>query len=235
MRYHFHGHIFDYSALDLLLEYQIELNTISSLTFTYPQTRKKIGSDLSNFFPNAKILPVSNKGRDFYPFKKSLEEITVLSQDVIIKWHDKRRNHFSGLPLSMQERRNLLEYCIPTSEPGIPPLLIPFQDCAEVSLSTIRGWLIPLGLRLGNNTKMLIQFCQQEGLQWENVISNAYFPAGGVFAVKYVLLQNSSWLHADPPNFEYGHGGLDGTWAHSSERWIGVLASRAGQLSEVSF
>jgi lipopolysaccharide biosynthesis protein len=235
LTYHFHGHIFDTSAIDLLSEYQREFNSITRLTLTYPQSRNGVASALKFLFPEAKLLPVSNKGRDFYPFQQSLRASSASPNDIIIKWHDKRRNHFSGFQLSMTERRNLLEYCLPDFEIGIPPLLIPFKKNENVSLSTIKGWLIPLSLRTGTNRNFLIQFCQQEGLQWENVFANSYFPAGGVFAVKYKSLQNSSWLKMDDMLIEYGHGGLDGTWAHASERWIGVLASKGGQFSEVSF
>ena len=235
LKYHFIGHIFEISAIDLLLQYQAEINSIPSLTFTFPQTRLGIGSTLKSIFPHANVFPISNKGRDFYPFQQAIRKIDVLSNDLVIKWHDKRRNHFSGLPLTMVERKNLLEYCLPYSGHELPPLLLPFQNNNNISLSTIKGWLIPLSLRLGNNRKYLMQFCQRDGLQWEDVLTNAFFPAGGVFAAKIDLLQNSNWAQMDDLEIEYGHGGLDGTWAHASERWVGVLASRSGQFSEVTF
>jgi hypothetical protein len=233
--YHFLGHIFDSSALELLSEFKVHISKISNVTFSYPQSRNEIGCLLSTMFTNAKLIPVSNRGRDFYPFKQALQEIGAKPNDLVIKWHDKRRNHFSGLPLKFLERKTLLEYCLPRGKSEIPPLLDPFVDDREVSLSTIGGWLIPLGLRLGGNSSGLNRFALEENWSWEDVRQNSMFPAGGVFAAKYQVFGESKWLNSESAQIEYGHGGLDGTWAHASERWMGVLAGRKGKLSEIRF
>jgi len=233
--YYFLGHIFDSSALELLSEFKSHFSQVSNLTFTYPQTRNEIGHSLSSMFNHAKLIPISNRGRDFYPFKHALQDIDVKPSDLIIKWHDKRRNHFSGLPLKLRERQTLLEYCLPRNKDEIPPLLVPFVDDQEVSLSTIGGWLIPLGLRLGGNSSLLSQFAREESWSWEDIRQNAFFPAGGVFAAKYQVFSGSKWLNSQSNQIEFGNGGLDGTWAHASERWMGVLAGRKGKLSEINF
>jgi hypothetical protein len=233
--YFFVGHIFDSSGIELLSEFEFQFSRISNLTFTFPQTRNKIGYSLASMFPSAKLIPTSNRGRDFYPFQQALQSIDAKPTDLVIKWHDKRRNQFSDLSLLFKERKNLLEYCLPRNTGETPPLLVPFTDDQEVSLSTIAGWLIPLGLRLGGNSSTLNRFSQEEGWSWDDVKQNSMFPAGGIFAAKYQVFKGSKWLNSESAQIEYGHGGLDGTWAHASERWVGVLAARKGKLSEVIF
>ena len=227
----FIGHIIDRSGFELLNEHIENFREFDLVYISFPQTR----NDLHRLLLETKVfkpLPSPNKGRDMFPFLLSLKHANLNIGDIIVKWHDKRRNHLSAVPLSEDERKKLLSYCIFNGE-APPPLVIPMLERTLCIASTIYGWNLPLSLRIGSNVDRLFQFSCDEGWNWEDIYKNSLFPSGGIFSARAEVLLRSQWFRGEHADIEFGFGGLDGTWAHASERWLGVLMSHSGELAEV--
>lgn len=229
----FFGHLFDDKSLDLVTLKQDQLRQIEHLAFSIPQYRKDLILSTLETFPSAKIYSCENRGRDMYPFLNAMRKSKFSEDSIIVKWHDKKRNHINGKPLSLSERINLLEYCIPNRRSDVSPLAKFMLLNSEISLTTIDGWLLPLALRIGSNKFQISQWALQENWNWDSIYNDSFFPAGGVFAIKASALTSSKWYKSEHINIEYSYGGIDGTWAHASERWIGVLAGRKGYLATI--
>ena len=228
----FVGHLFDEGSVNLLKSRSDQVKVVKRKIFTFPASRKYIGTYISKLFPDSEVIPVVNRGRDMFPFLHALKHLGE-SELVIIKWHDKRRNHFNGNDLSYEQRMNLLDYCLPGRGLVFGPLEKSLIDNDGANLSTLEGWLLPISLRLGSNALKLNYFALQENWAWEDILRSACFPAGGIFAIRSRSVMGSKWLEESHSDIEFGHGGLDGTWAHASERWLGVLAGRNGEMLEV--
>lgn len=227
---YFVGHVFNHDCLPLLESRKFQINQMKNIHFSFPQTRKTLGRSIEEMFPTATVTAISNKGRDMYPFQQMVRGLKLDPTDLIVKWHDKKRNHINGKSLSFSERQNLLDLCIPSGERCSIILADVLAKHLESSLVTLEGWALPLALRLGSNTGRLYSFCLQESWDWESIVKTSIFPAGGIFAIRSKNLIGTSWLSSNYSDIEFGHGGLDGTWAHASERWIGVLAGRDGRI-----
>jgi lipopolysaccharide biosynthesis protein len=235
MHTHFIGHVFDPDCLFLLENRKVEINQMRNIYFSFPQTRKSLGRSLQKLFPSALVTSIPNKGRDMFPFRQVVRNLDLEPSDLIIKWHDKKRNHFSDKPLSDLERQNLLDLCIPLGNSHASVLAGVLMNHLDSNLVTLDGWALPLALRLGSNSEKLYSFCLQENWDWESIIKFGVFPAGGIFAIRAKNLIGTKWLDSDYSDIEFGHGGLDGTWAHASERWLGILAGRDGTIITISY
>lgn len=216
-------------GLELVIAEKEALSRFESITITHPQTYR-MDSKYLNLPTNLHFLALPNKGRDVWPFKKSIRHVLPQPEDILLKWHDKKRNQFSGKQLNLEERRNLLKFVLQPSRKSQSN----FEDAIikEVTGVAPAGWLLPLSFRLGNNERKLKDFCNREGWEWSQVLERSWFPAGMIFAIKADVVLRSEWYSDELTDVEYGHGGLDGTWAHASERWIGCLNSFYGNWAE---
>ncbi len=172
-------------------------------------------------YPGANIKIVQNRGRDVAPMVAFANSGAFHGYEVVLKLHTKRSQHRID---GDDWRRRLVNGLLPA-----PELVSRFIE--ELSSSSDIGVLVANGNRggteyLGSNLEIMEALCSRLPLAFEP--NRLQFPAGSMFWCRAWVLQRLADLCLTQDDFEVEAGQMDGTLAHSIERFVGVLCSASG-------
>lgn len=172
--------------------------------------------------PNARLVPMPNRGRDVAPFLRALQLADELGYSVFCKVHSKKSPH---RPTGTQWRDTLLEGLM--SPKAVETALTRFAENPRL------GMLAPEAsrMRLGEGAVMVhngagLNFLARK-LRFKPR-PDSEFAAGTMFWGKVAAFKA---LHAGPLDdypFEPELGRIDGTLAHAFERAMGAVVVAAG-------
>lgn len=171
--------------------------------------------------PDANIVAVANKGRDWAPFLHVLPTVLGNGTGVVLKVHTKRSVHLG--PRGHQWRERILHNLIPLDQ---GPIMAAFDDGAGLigprgEYRRINTWQAERVF----DTAHVELIAARLGVQ--RLAADAGFFGGSMF-----------WIHADVlrrlqalgmPRFEEEAGQLDGSMAHILERLITPAAEASGR------
>ncbi len=86
-------HIFYPDLYETIVEAAQSLGDSCDYYVTIPEDQIELIATISQQFPETRILPVQNRGRDILPFLEILERILPLNYDLLIKIHTKKTLH----------------------------------------------------------------------------------------------------------------------------------------------
>lgn len=174
---------------------------------------------ISQQFPNAKIFPVENRGRDILPFLHIFKQMPRWQYDYICKIHSKKSpQRFDG-----DRWRRLLLQDLLGSPTIINHTLQRFTADSRLGIITPFDSLATFHKTQGLNQILIDKLICKLGL------SNASFafPKGSMFWARPQVLEPLLTLNLGPSDFPDEAGQLDGTMAHAVERAFGLAALKA--------
>jgi lipopolysaccharide biosynthesis protein len=176
---------------------------------------------ITRHHPNAQILVVPNRGRDWGPALEAVRAGLVSGYDAVVKVHTKKSEHrVDGSGWRLELLDGVLES--PAHVQRIVDLLKTDPSVAVVAparnIAGAESWGSDLGI-----VSMLA-----ETLPMPVAADDVKFPAGSMFWCRPWLLERLLDFGVTRDHFELEGGQLDGTMAHALERMIGVLSHAAG-------
>ncbi len=180
---------------------------------------------IKNDFPDSYIHVFKNHGRDVYPFLKFIQSGVLYKYDAVLKIHSKQsKNDRSSYDFDGESwRKNVLNELVPIS--GIDAILEKFVASKKVGVICHNDYIYD-DEHMGSNEVYLKMLCNSLGLDFNR--DEFEFPAGTMFWIKPWLLRHLDALELTANDFDPEPLALDGTMAHALERFIGVVAIKAG-------
>lgn len=172
------------------------------------------------------LLPCENKGRDVLPFLKILSSVRRDNVSYFLKIHTKRSLHRHNGELWRQYIYKQL-----LSKSGVVSALYAFLTKDKLGLISPDNHLLKLSDYLGSNKFLLQAFCQETGIQF-NQLKDYDFIAGTMFFARTEVFDYLKNLDLEKINFDEEKGQIDGTLAHVCERYFGILAMEQGYSME---
>ncbi|MBB5189941.1 glycosyltransferase domain-containing protein [Silvimonas terrae] len=177
-------------------------------------------------FPDARIYPVKNRGRDIAPLFKLLEHERLEEYDQVLKIHTKKSLHRTN-GFGELWRHHLLKGLLP--EGGIGPILAMFDANPGVGMLAAPETMVNAYKIAGAQRENL------PGMQlWAKRIGvdpqgfDYDFVAGSMYWVRGAFFAALRRLDVKLEDFEEEAGQLDGTLAHVFERLMPLVVRSAG-------
>lgn len=248
---------------DLWPEFRKAISQIDqpfTLFVTCPEEKySDIRALVSIEFPDAKITPRENRGRDIMPFLSLLPNLISQGFEIICKIHSKMSGHVEQL-----NAPGVKQEC---SELGIDPSIFLERDkwrqeelncllgnpglvndiIATLNASGGHGFVVgeafdcPLAFRMAKNIDLVSKLASRLGIPLYD-FTNQRFPAGSMFWARTDALKPLLDLNLQSSDFPEEKGQFDGTAAHAVERLFylaatltpnsNVLLSDGGKLFE---
>jgi len=220
-----------------------QIDQTFTLFVTCPAEKFSDTSDLVSFdFPEAKIMPHENRGRDILPFLSLLPSLISQGFEIICKLHSKRSGHVEQL-----NAPGVKQEC---SELGIDPSIFLDKDkwrqgelncllgnpdlvkniIAGLSASDGHGFVVgqafdcPLAFRMAKNIDLVSKLASRLGIPLSD-FTNQRFPGGSMFWARTDALKPLLDLNLQSSDFPEEKGQFDGTPAHAVERMFYLAAT----------
>ncbi|MDR3429058.1 TIGR00180 family glycosyltransferase [Silvimonas sp.] len=186
-------------------------------------------------FPNARVYPVTNRGRDIAPLFKLLEHEKLEDFDLVLKIHSKKSAHLRD-GVGEAWRTQLLAGLLPAD--GIGQVLAWFDTHPTGGMLSVSGTMLNAYKISGahrENLPGMRQWAKRIGVDPQNFDYD--FIAGSMYWARGALFGALRRLGIRQEDFEEETGQLDGTLAHVFERLMPLVAKsvglETGQLSGV--
>lgn len=173
--------------------------------------------------PGAYIELHENRGRDIFPFVKTLNIITQLGYKIACKLHTKMSVYREdGAYIRAQLISNLIG-----SPPNVDDIVSRLHGNKTLGMIVPEDYLIAHNAQnmLDNNTNMS-SLCRTLELDFKF----DFFPAGSMFWFKPDAIRDLCRLKSS--DFDVEHGLVDGTMPHAIERIFCLLAAKSGYTTE---
>ena len=169
------------------------------------------------------LIKIKNKGANFYPFLKLINESKITNQ-VVCHLHTKRSPHLS---FGKDWFIFLIDSLLP-SESKVEQYSRAFSNDPRLGLLIPKYYKdLPNQPDLGKNKLEVYKLMQRYQVHQKNVCD---YPCGGMFfARKEIFHQFSNIVKA--PNFTNGALSADGNFEHAIERFIGHLPNKYGKIT----
>nr|WP_090271354.1 glycoside hydrolase family 99-like domain-containing protein [Thalassovita taeanensis] len=192
------------------------------VTLTYRgEESDALAAEIREQFPHAKVVPISNRGRDILPFLLLVNAGALEGYEAVCKLHTKKSPHRED---GDHWRQHLIGGILP--EEGLPALLDTFLSDPEAAFWVADGQHFNSTEWWGSNfevTRYLMRRIEME--IGPDVLS---FPAGSIYWMKPLMVGLLKSLDLREESFEEEEAQVDGTLAHALERAMGFLAMAAG-------
>jgi lipopolysaccharide biosynthesis protein/SAM-dependent methyltransferase len=185
-------------------------------------TPEAIGMVLADF-PDAFIELHENRGRDIFPFTKTLERINEHQYRAVCKLHSKRSVYREGGDLL---RRQLLSSLVGDTK-TIHSIVRRFEYNSALGMIVPDTYLMAhTDTNMKFNHNLVAYACNILDLSFNYDV----FPAGSMFWFKPEALRGLSKLKSS--DFDIEHGLADGTLPHAIERVFCLLVKKSGYTVE---
>jgi len=176
-------------------------------------------------FPGSFVQVFPNHGRDVYPFIKFIDSGLLYNYQAVLKIHGKlSRNDKSGYDFDGEKwRRDILSDLVP--ETNLDQVLDAFCKSRQAGLLCPEDYIYT-SENIGANEPLLQMLCSSLGMAFNR--NELKFPAGTMFWVKPWLLSHIQALSLTADDFEPEPIIVDGLLPHAIERFVGVVALKAG-------
>lgn len=218
------AHVYYTDLADEIVEALLRCGTLHSVVITTPTPTDELLIDalekLTKARPTLKIavLPITNIGRDIYPFLHAIRHQYVLECDVFLKLHTKKSLHLDEYKGRNWRQQLLASLCEDTGQTSQIAIALHNSD---------ESWIAyPEKFAAGNeswgkNRKNVKNLAQQLGIR---VSKNLIFAAGSMFWARSEIADNLRKLEITDYEFNIKKNHLDGAIPHAVERLFGVLA-----------
>lgn len=202
-----------------LLDFPFDL--FVTITDTGNGAAKTLAGRIRAAFPEARAIPMPNRGRDIFPFVHLVNAGLLDGYRAVAKIHTKRSLHRVD---GDDWRRTLIDGILPGAATG--------QRLREFLADPDAGIWMADGQRYrdpgwwGSNFDITAWLLRRIEIRVER--DRLEFPAGSMYWLKPVMIGMIRGLQLDQSLFETECGQVDGTLAHAFERALGALATTSG-------
>lgn len=215
-------HIFYLDLVDELAEKTKNLGTQCDFYISAPND-PQLMAKISQTFPDAKIIPISNRGRDILPFIEIINRILPLNYDYLIKVHTKMSVHMAH---GNNWRQDVYEKLL-GSEEVVQAIKSAFKNDPKLGMLGPVGHVVESRFYMGGNHPILEDLMKRFGFQG-SVPEKFFFSASTMFWCRPEVLK--PFLDVDFLHEEFGEEPIpaDNTIAHGLERFLGLMTSYQG-------
>ncbi len=184
---------------------------------------------LNQDLPNAQLFAFEGRGRDFGALISLLKLVQLDSFDWVLKLHTGNTEFYSDIP----NERWLMELVRSLLPHGRLSLIFDFlQKNSAVGFAGPYGHRWPLK-KLFYNENTVKQWNQlTSGRSQSDFPQEPFFMAGGMFWARGIVFKGFTNLKLDQSQFEVDSPELDGTLAHTLERFVCLIAHDQGLTVE---
>ena len=173
-------------------------------------------------FPQARVVPVRNHGRDIFPFLLLVNAGWLDGYEAVCKLHSKKSPHRMD---GAAWRRHLVGGIL--GEPATAKRLERFKSDPEAAFWVADGQHFTGTEWWGSNASGVADILRRVEIGADP--ERLSFPAGSIYWLKPLMIDMIRGLELCEADFEQEAGQTDGTLAHAVERALGGLAEAAGQ------
>ncbi len=193
------------------------------VTLTYRgEESDTLAEEIRERFPNAVVVPLTNRGRDILPFLTLVNAGALDGYEAVCKIHTKKSPHRED---GDHWRRHLIGGILP--ETGLESLLETFLADDASAFWVADGQHFDSTEWWGSNFEVTRHLMRR--LEVEITPDVLSFPAGSIYWLKPLMVGLLKALQLKEDHFETEEAQVDGTLAHALERAMGFLASTANQ------
>ncbi len=178
---------------------------------------------------NISVFIVPNRGRDVLPFLHVFRRIEELNYEYILKIHSKKSKHRVDGGSWFQD---VLDGLLPDKK-TVKSIISSLQK-PQTGIISANGHLVSLKRHMGSNEQILKHMLQRAyGKPTAESILNASdkytFVGGTMFWARTDAIKDVLKLQLMADDFQSEHGQIDGTTAHSIERFLGICVRHKGR------
>lgn len=199
----------------------IDYDLYVTLTYRGEET-DELAEEIRAQFPNAVVVPITNRGRDILPFLTLVNAGALDGYQAVCKIHTKKSPHRED---GDHWRRHLIGGILP--ETGLENLLDTFLADNHSAFWVADGQHFNSTEWWGSNFEVTRHLMRRLEVEiGPDVLS---FPAGSIYWLKPMIVGLLKALQLKEEHFETEEAQVDGTLAHALERAMGFLAMTANQ------
>lgn len=193
------------------------------VTLTYRgEESDELADNIRAAFPNAVVVPITNRGRDILPFLTLVNSGALNGYEAVCKIHTKKSPHRED---GEHWRRHLIGGILP--DEGLETLLETFLADDSSAFWVADGQHFTSTEWWGSNFEVTRHLMRRIEVEiGPDVLS---FPAGSIYWMKPTVLGLLKALELTEDHFEQEEAQVDGTLAHALERAMGFLAMTCDQ------
>ena len=203
-----------------------EFNQLKLYVTTPFEKENEVKQILENSDFEYQLLPCKNLGRDILPFIKLLPLLKKDNVEFFLKIHTKRSLHRVD---GDQWRQYLYKQLL--SKSGFIHAISALIQNDKIAFIAPDKHIATLSNYWGSNEKVFKNFCKKSGSPF-NKNRSYQFVAGSMFYARTEIFDYIINLNLTDADFDEEKGQIDGTLAHTLERYFGVLAAEKGYYIE---
>lgn len=193
------------------------------VTLTYRgEESDGLAEEIRAEFPNALVVPITNRGRDILPFLTLVNSGALNGYEAVCKIHTKKSPHRED---GDHWRRHLIGGILP--DDGLETLLDTFLADDKSAFWVADGQHFTSTEWWGSNFEVTRHLMRRIEVEiGPDILS---FPAGSIYWMKPTVLGLLKAMELTEEHFEQEEAQVDGTLAHALERAMGFLAMTCDQ------
>ncbi len=199
----------------------IDFDLFVTLTYRGEET-EELAEEIRSEFPEARVVPMQNRGRDILPFLELVNANALDGYDAVCKIHTKKSPHREDGDVW---RRHLINDILP--EDGLEALLERFIDDPRLAFWLADGQRFNDTKWWGSNLEVTRHILRRIEVEIDESVLD--FPAGSIYWLKPLMVGMLKSLHLTEDAFDIEQAQVDGTVAHALERVMGFLVMASGQ------
>ncbi|MEL7626161.1 MAG: rhamnan synthesis F family protein [Anaerolineaceae bacterium] len=216
-------HIFYPDLYETIVEAAQSLGDSCDYYVTIPEDQIELIATISQQFPETRILPVQNRGRDILPFLEILERILPLNYDLLIKIHTKKTLHRAD---GTSWRQDVYHKLLGSSE-LVATIRNAFSEDSNLGILGAKGHVLDSRFYMGGNRRIVEDLITRTNLKTRQPLAFPFVASTMFWARPKVF---TPLIDANITAEEFPEEPLpaDGTMAHALERFFGLLAIEQG-------
>ena len=214
-------HLYYPELWDEMQSYFKNLENDFDLFVSIPQNQPHLNDLIKAVYPDAKIWPIENRGRDMLPFIQLFSIIYPLNYQYICKLHTKKSQYSVD---GSNWRKDILDELMESS--AVIQMIKNKLDQEDIGMVGPYNNLLSTFDYIGGNEGLIRTLAHKLNVAYDS--KPFTFIAGSMFWLKPSAISNILELRLTEKDFPIEEGQRDATMAHALERFICFLSENNG-------
>jgi len=213
--------------IDLFEEIRTHLDFLGSdfdLYISVPEDKANFSKKIRDYYPDACILFVENRGRDLAPFLEFLKIILPLDYELLLKIHTKETVH---RPDGISWRKDVFKKLL-GSENQIEIIKSNFSSNSSIAMIGPKDHVLDSRYYMGSNHDKVQSLLYKAGYP-QSLPESFFFVASTMFWAKPGVFKPLLNMDIETDCFESEPLPVDGGLPHALERFLGLLVEIQGR------
>lgn len=217
-------HLFYNELFDELHGYLDHLQGEFDLYLSLPESQAEFEHHIRQFYPDATIFLVPNRGRDLAPFVELLKLILPLDYEALLKIHTKKTLHRED---GTTWRKDVFEKLLGSTE-QVTSIQKAFGSDLALAMIGPQNHVLDTRFYMGKNAEKVQNLFYQCGYA-QGLPESFFFVASTMFWARPDIFTPLLKANLSFSNFDCEPLPVDGSLAHALERFIGLLVLEQGK------